>query len=366
MNNIVINGNTIKVSGQLDKSGADEVVAAMSPETVFTLDFAEVGNINFAALRSLLRCRQSGIQFSIINASSDVAERFEDTGVASFVNVTRKPKPLKLGTYDEFGGGFLSKSFNSDDGDSVMKVYGPRAPRWFATQEKNIAKAVMLFGIPTPLVGSLYEDEENTGLDFERIEGKRSLSRIISQEPERMREISVLFADMCKELHSKQCDTRVFPDRKISYRRAVLSCKDFNEEEKQKVMAFIDSVPDATTCLHGDMQPSNIITNGVDTLWIDLADFSYGNPMLDIGMWFFLSMLNPEHLCQHIFHMTKSQMAEMWDIFMEVYFDAKTPEQKTECINTVEPYAALHMLYLGANFRFEPGMIEYIKDKLLK
>lgn len=366
MSQISIVGNIIKVSGELDKSYADDLVAAMEQDGELTLDFSEVSKIKFAALRALLRCRQKGIRFNVINASSEVAESFEDTGVASFINISRKPRPLRLDSYDEFGGGFMSKSFNSEDGDSVLKVYGPRAPRWLAAQEKSIARAVMLFGIPTPLVGALYEDEQNTGLDFERIEGKRSLSRIISQEPERMVEISTLFANMCKDLHSKQCDTRIFSDRKISYRRAVMSCKDITEEEKQKAMAFVDSVPDETTCLHGDMQPSNIITNGIDTLWIDLADFSYGSPLFDLGMWFFLSMLNPEHLCQHVFHLSKSQMGQMWDIFMEVYFGAKTPEQKAERIKTVEPFAALHMLYLGVNFRFEPGMLEYVREKLLK
>lgn len=360
-----VNGNIIYVSGVLDGCGADGIVAAMAAGDGFVLDFAGVGEIKFAALRALLRCRQAGKRFSIINAGTDVAERFEDSGVSSFITVTRRPKPLEIGKYDEFGAGFLSKAYNNGDGDSMIKVYNSRVPKQIVIQEKAVSRAVMLFGLPTPLVGSLYEDGEYMGIDFERIEGKRSFSRIISEEPGRLEEMTVRFARMCRKLHATQCDTNVFPDRTDFYRQAVMRCDAITDEEKARAMAFVDSLPVETTCLHGDMQLSNVITNGTDDLWIDLSDFGYGHHMLDMGMWYFLSMLNPEHLCQHIFHLSKAQMASVWDVFAGEYFDADTPDKKAGVIAEVEPYAALHMLYLGSNYGFEPGMLDFIRARLL-
>lgn len=359
-------GNVIFATGRLDENGADSIVGAMSSDSVvYVLDFGGVESISFAALRALLRARRSGNRrFCVVNANQDVAERFEDTGVSMFVNVCRKPKPLRLGQYDEFGAGFLSKAFNSEDGDSMMKVYGKRVPKWMVAQEKTVARAVMAFGIPTPLVGTLYEDGENTGLDFERIKGKRSFSRIISEEPDRMEEISRRFARMCKQLHSTDCDTNIFSDRKNHYRRAFDGCASLSNDLKARALAFLDGVPDATTCLHGDMQMSNAITNETDDLWIDLADFSYGNPMFDMGMWYFLARLIPEFRSMDIFHLTSAQMKQVWDIFVDEYFDARTDEAKNEVERRVQPFAALHMLYLGVTYGFEDGMLEFINDKL--
>lgn len=354
----------IRVIGVLDRPGAEALVAAIRQKENYTVDIAGVSEVKFAALRALMDVSRNERRICFLNACDAVAERFEDTGVSFYVDVCRKPKPLRVGEYDEFGAGFLSKAYNSEDGDSVMKVYGPRVPRWLVAHEKTIARAVMMFGIPTPLVGSLYEDAENTALDFERIEGKRSFSRIISEEPERMREITEKFARMCRQLHSTECDTKVFPDRKIFYRRAVGSCTAITEEERQKALAFIDNIPAATTCLHGDMQLSNTITDGTVDMWIDLSDFSYGSPLMDMGMWYFLSKLNPEHLCQSIFHLSKPQMAQIWDIFVEEYYGATTDAKKQEVERMILPYAALHMLYLGSMYRFEPGMLDFIRQIL--
>jgi len=360
-----VEGTVIKISGRLDGESVDEIVSSMHPDNIYTLDIKDVEDINFAGLRSLLRCRKSGQKFSVLNACSSVAEKFEDTGVSVFVDVSRRPKPLNLGQYEEFGAGYLSKAYNSEDGDSVIKVYGSKVPKRIVCQEKFIARSVMIFGIPTPLVGSLYEDGDLTGLDFERIEGKRSLSRIISEEPHRLEEISRLFARMCKHLHATPCDTDTFPDRTFFYRNNVMRNQELSGEEKNKVLSFLDSVPSENTCLHGDMQPSNVITNGKDTLWIDLADFGYGNHMLDMGMLYFLCNLNPEVLTQHIFHMSTAQTAQFWDFFVEEYFGATQPQQKEDINAEVKNFAALHMLNIGTCYGFEPGMMEFIRAQLL-
>ncbi|MDO5446351.1 MAG: phosphotransferase [Prevotellaceae bacterium] len=359
-------GTFFNVSGKLDGQGAEELVSMMNPADIYTFDFSDVTDINFAAMRTLLRCRQGGQQFAIINANDNVVERMEDTGVATFVSICRKPKPLDMSMYKEFGGSFLSKSFNSNDGDSMMKLYGPYVPERMVAQEKVIARAVMQFGIPTPLVGTIYRDGENMALDFERIEGKVSFSRMIANNPERLEEVTIRFAKMCKDLHTKPCDTAIFPNRKTTYRQAIVNCPYLNDEEKDKALAFIDAVPNVTTCLHGDCQLSNVITNGKEDLWIDLADFSYGSPMFDMGMWYFLSKLNSEERAFKVFNFGTEMLAKVWDVFVREYFGADTPEKAAEIEAEVQKFAAIHMIYLVTTFFPEGNMVEYIKEKLTK
>ena len=179
-----------------------------------------------------------------------------------------------------------------------------------------------------------------------------------------MEEITIRFARMCKQLHSTQCDTSIFSDRSYFYVQAIERCTQINDAEKQKALDFINSVPKATTCLHGDMQLSNVITNDKDDLWIDLADFGYGNPMLDMGMWYFLSVLNTEERSQEVFHLSISDMRKIWKIFVKEYFGAESEAEQAEVVKKVEPFAALHMLYLGSSYGFEPGMLDYIRGIL--
>jgi len=354
-----------KYSGKLDEGMAQEMIASFKKEDVNVMDWGEISDVNFAAQRALLNEAKRGVRIIALNVESLVAEKFEDSGVGAFVNICRKAKPLDMTQYQEFGASFLSVAYNSKDGDSMIKVYGANVPRWIAAQEKNVARAVMTFGINTPLVGTLYEAGERTGLDFERIEGKRSFSRIISEEPQRLEEMSRRFARMCKKLHETPCDTSLFNDRALFYRSTVNRCTEITEQERAKVLSFLDSVPAATTCLHGDMQVSNVITNEKEDLWIDLSDFGYGNPMLDMGMWYFLTNLQPDEMSMNLFHLHIDQMKQVFSYFIDEYFGADTPEKKAEVVARIEPFTALHMLYLGTNYGFHPFMMPYIREKLL-
>lgn len=356
-------GSYITLQGVVDGIGAEKLVSNLDTKQIYTLDFDQVADIKFAGQRSLLRCRQSGQRFCIINAADSVAEKLEDSGVASYINVCRKPKPLQIKKYQEFGASFMSKAYNSEDGDSMIKVYSDHGSLPMVAHEKAMARAVMMFGIPTPLVGTLYSDGNAYGLDFERIVGKRSLARIISEEPERLEEIAREFARMCKQLHNTPCDTAVFPSRSALYREHILSCKAIDDNIRQKMTAYMDTLPETTTCIHGDMQIGNIINNGKENLWIDLGDFSYGNPMLDFGMTYFQMCVLPEDHIQKLYHITKAQAQQVWDILIDEYFKPQSAEETQAIEGQIQKICAIHMTYLvslGGLFDF---MLRFIKEQ---
>ncbi len=358
-------GNRIYVKGSLTGEGIDAIKAALQEHPTFLLDFSEVEDVNFAAMRGLLNIRKAGAGVSIVNASDAVTEKFEDSGLSSFVSICRKAKPLDMSRYEEFGESFMSKAYNSADGDAMIKVYGKRGSLEMVAREKAVARAVMVFGIPTPLVGTVHSDGEKWALDFERIEGKRSFSRIISEEPEKTEEITACFARMSRQLHRTPCDTTIFSDRRAVYRHVIGGSAAISETIREKCLAFIDAIPDAVTCLHGDLQPSNVITNGKENLWIDLSDFSYGYPMMDMSMWYFLSNVAPEPMMVHLFHLGKEQMRQIWEIFCRHYFDTEDPAVLAEKEAEARRYCILHMVYLGCLSGFEPFMMPIIEKELL-
>jgi len=79
-----------------------------------------------------------------------------------------------------------------------------------AEREFLTARAVFEMGIPTPEPYQLVTDGQRRGVEYEVIRNKRSFTRIISQEPERLEEISLAFARMARELHATKADTSRF------------------------------------------------------------------------------------------------------------------------------------------------------------
>ena len=117
--------------------------------------------------------------------------------------------------------------------------------------------------------------------------------------------------------------------------------------------------------VHGDLQLSNVITSGGEDLWIDLGDFGYGYPMLDLGMLYFLTRLTTEERGQQLFHLGLKELSRIWDIFAEEYAGAYTPAEKEAFEQEARRYAALHMIYLGVNMGFIPGMLDDARRILL-
>lgn len=357
----------ISVEGKLDGKAADELVSVLRKNDLSILDFDGVSSVDFEALRFFLNTVKSGYGIRIDNANDEVCAAFEDSGVSSFVNISRKPKPLNIGDFEEFGAGFLSRSFNSKDGKSMLKVYGKNYNQLYVPNEKAIARAVTKFGISTPLVGSLYTVDGCPAISFEKIVGKRSFSRIIADEPERLEEVAVLFARKCKELHSTQADTSLFPDREQVYRKAVAQVKELTDDEKAKVLALIDTVPKTTTLLHGDLQLGNIImAPSGETLWIDLNDFSYGNPYYDMGMWYFLTHFNSDEAVMGLFHITRAQILQVWDFFIREYYGVNTKEEVEAKTSELEKSAIIQMTYLGSNYGFVNDMEKGLKALIAK
>ena len=119
-------------------------------------------------------------------------------------------KRINLDDYIQTGEGATALTYTSKDGKTLAKLYnlGFEADR--AKEEFLTAQIVFEMGIPTPEPYRLVTDGERLGGEYELIKGKRSFARIISQEPERLEEISLEFARMTKELHADKCENDRF------------------------------------------------------------------------------------------------------------------------------------------------------------
>ncbi len=362
-NNFSIAGDVLFVKGELNAQSVGGLVTAMNADNISTLDFSDVTSVSFAAVRSLMRFARTGHRFSIINTIPNVLEMIEATGLGVYVNVTLKPQELDLAKFQVFSDGILSKAYGSVDGDAMLKVYDKRVPGWAIAQERTVARCVSVLGVNTPLPGVLYKVGDSVAVTYERIEGKRSVSRIICEEPQRIEEMARLFANMCKELHATECDTKIFRNHSTRLIKAVNASPFLSEEAKRKAVDFVNNVPMTNTCLHGQMELSNVIISpDGEKMWIDVAEFDYGNPLFDLGMMYFQSHHNSDELLQVIFHMDKAQMLKVWDVFAREYFGLDASKSLDEVNTMLEPYAALTMILLGSSYGLEPHIVKFIQD----
>ena len=229
---------------------------------------------------------------------------------------------INLAEWQQVGEGGNGKTYvNPAAPGEILKVNNARLSTLEAVEhEYSISKAVAGLGISVPEVFQIVRVGDAYGTISQLIKGKKSLSRICHDEPERTEEMARLLCRKGKELSATPCNTEFFPSRKeqalVAIENAAYVCK----KHKKTVRTFIEAIPESTGCSHGDFQPGNLIQAGEYYYWIDLDRFAYGDPMFDIGHLFLICQVYaPMKRVQDIFHMTQDQFQRFWDAFAKEY-----------------------------------------------
>ena len=280
----------------------------------------------------------------------------ELTAAIDHVFTSPSMENVDLADYEESGDGYTAISYNHKDGEKMMKLYADFIPVNVPAKELRIANAVYDMGLPTPRGLRLVTDGKRIGVEFERVTGKRSYSRLLSQDPEHFEEHMRSFARMCRQLHSTECNTKVFKPVEARFMKATSTCSRLSDEQRRIVTDFIASIPSTTTCIHGDMHMGNLLLAGGKNYWIDLADFAYGNPLFDIGMLRFVCIGPNEEIAQNTFHISCAQMRQAWDIFVDEYFGPEASKME----DILNKMACLYIIYYADMIKFFPWEQEWL------
>lgn len=240
-------------------------------------------------------------------------------------------KIVNLQEWESFGGGGYGESFYNKKDDSVMlklnKASYPAEKSW---KEYLRTKAVYEMGIPSARPYEFVTDGERYGMIVERIVGKESFGRIIADHPERLDELAGITAEYTKALHAIPCDTEVFDNLPKEAREMISASPIIPDEAKTRLCGYIDELAPVTTCLHGDLNPCNIITTNGKVYWIDLGDFGYGDPLMDFNILAYLSSCGPNPLLQMLFHLDRKMLNRFYQSLGRQYFGPvwDTPEHQ--------------------------------------
>ncbi len=281
-------------------------------------------------------------------------------------------KTISLDDFIRTGEGANGSSYSCiSDPLTMVKLYNTTYPLDTVFTELEVARKVYDLGIPSPTPGEIVTDGTRTGIMFQNIVNKRSYSRILADEPERTEEITREFAQYCRNLHKVECPEGLFPDAKQQFLQLLEAEQCFNDKEKTVIADFINSVPDATTALHGDMHMGNIIStlpkgakmsDPHEVFFIDLGYFSRGYPLFDLGMTKNICISADEDFRVENFHITGKQTEEVWKWFVDEYFEGKKSLQ--EANELVDPFMAVKMLLVSFNIGSMPPHYESLVRKI--
>ena len=226
------------------------------------------------------------------------------------------------------------------------------------SKEFYTSKAIYDLGISTPKMIELVRVQDEYGIKSQLISPCKSLARLCGEKPEMIDDLATYTAKLAKQIHSSSVpddQTKWIPSMKALMLEALASTKMLSGRKLKEVTAFVESLEDAPTLLHGDFSMGNLIfqLHGIDIqstkdlkpYWIDLGRAVHGIPMFDLGhMFLFCNIFSRNVRVQQIAHMTTDQMKHFWNSFALAYNGPDNMESfNAEC----KRFATLDLVLLG-------------------
>lgn len=233
----------------------------------------------------------------------------------------RQAKLIDLNEWERSGGGGTGWSYiNRKDSSIMLKLNKEEIPEEMSYHEYLISTTLYEMGISCPRVFDFVTDGTRFGMTVERMQGKKSYVRMIADNPELLEPLAKDFAVRSREFHSIRCDTAKFESKKDKCRRLFASCPEFPDDVKGMLYDCLDSLEDVQYPVHGDFTPGNIIRADGKDYWIDLGDFTYGDPDMDFACLAFLARYTPAKVVEYLFHLTKRQIGQFMEIYGREYY----------------------------------------------
>ena len=156
-----------------------------------------------------------------------------------------------------------------------------------------------------------------------------------------MNELIYKFTDAVKKMHEITIQDERVPD----IRKTSIALTDhledglFSLEDKTRLKAIFEMIPDVETFVHGDCHPGNVVKTNDKMYFIDLTLCGKGHPIFDhtcmYSHYVFLPSLVTEKQCTNQLGMNKEQAEEFTK---EICEKLKIPFEKTFQIVICEIY----------------------------
>ena len=234
-------------------------------------------------------------------------------------------KRINLADWEYFGEGGSSTSYiNKKDGNIVLKLCNKDIPSATVLKEYLASKSFNDAGFPSPAVYDFVTDGERFGYTGQRIKGKVSFARTLSQEPDCIEDLAGRFAAMALALHRTPADVSKMTDALESLLNSMGDLSYVPADVADAVRTRMQSIRKDTACLHGDMNPGNLITFEGRDNWIGVNELTYGDPFLDIATMHVICYFLPGKTVSHLYHADQRRLRSFYKAFLKAYFGEKS------------------------------------------
>ena len=183
---------------------------------------------------------------------------------------------------EEIGRGSNGTIYRIDQ-DNVVKVYNNADALADIRHEREVARLALILGIPTAISYDVVKVGDSYGSVFELLNA-RSLSDILTSNPEKTDWCVREFVDMLKRIHSTEVPPGKLPDMKETALKWAEFLQDYLPEKAgRKLLSLVREVPRDNHMIHGDYHTKNLEVQNGEVLLIDMDTLAVGHPIFELA-----------------------------------------------------------------------------------
>lgn len=327
---------TIFLEGRIDSENADAVESELKEISALNnvgiiFDAKDLNYISSAGLRVLLKIKKlTQNTIKIVNVSDEIFDIFDITGFSDIFDIERQIRTISIKGCKKISSALNGEILQLSD-DKMIKLFAPSVPLSEIKKERTYAQTAMIAGVPTIIPYDVVTCEHGYGIIYEKLEMK-SISYIISRDSSKLEEYAQKLGKLMKELHSCQIAENKLPDIKDRYRQWIKEVDDPSSSKISVFSSLIDSIPDSSTYVHGDININSVMDHNGELLLLDMAGSARGNALFDLQS-LFASLVaiekTQEGYCRRTFGMSRDLCMSFWNIFFNTYMNHETEKIKS-------------------------------------
>ena len=327
----------------------DEVPSDM----MVTGDLEETTYLSSSGLRLILTLAKKRRDFRLINVSPEVYEVLDMTGLSKKMEIERRIMRIAPIESEPIARGSNGQVYAIEK-DIIVKMFSEKTTTDEIREEWKNAKIALTLGVPTAICYSVVTDGERLGIMFERME-TTSLASLIYADYENFSSYAESFAELLSEIHSIPDTQHELGSVKDAFSGLIDAADYLPEEEREKMRAFLNAVPERDNVVHGDFHPNNIGEVFGELILLDMAEIGYGHPVFDFIASYYDLVLSgkttgAEHpeVTKKYFGLTVEELSRLWDILLENYFPGIDEEKKGFFNETINMMLGFKLLLFPA------------------
>ena len=279
---------TIFLSGRIDTTNAaeaeSEVMQALEANSglVPVIDMEELEYISSAGLRVLMKLKKRIPETpEIINVSKDVYDILETTGFTELFKVTKKRRRISVDGCEIIGRGFYGTVYRIDE-ETIVKVYETPDSLAMIKNEKEMARAALVAGVPTAISYDIVQVGKCFGSVFEMLNAK-TLNDLLIEQPENSDAIIKMYAEFLRLVNGRTVPAGKLRSAKQQFSGYLdVAAKYLDAELHSRLKKMFDEIPEEHGVIHGDSQMKNIMVQNGEPFLIDMDTLCEGNAIFDL------------------------------------------------------------------------------------